>query len=85
MITLETKTQILHDLYMHYNNEYPDFVEVHDIGVPLSALIIIGSAVATAEGVKDIEATYDNWCEFLEIDKYGDYATIEEMIDLAEG
>lgn len=84
MTNLDTKIQILHDLYMDYSNEYIDFVEVHDIGVPLATLIVLGDAIPTPKGVEQIEATYDNWCEFLEIDRHGDYATIGEMIGLSD-
>jgi hypothetical protein len=83
MTTLETKMQILHDLYMEYANEYPDFVETHDVGVPLAALTVLGHALPTPKGVAQIEATYDNWCEFLEIDRHGDYTSFEDMIEMS--
>jgi hypothetical protein len=86
MITLETKMTILNDFWVAYSMdpEYVDFIEMHDIGVPLAMLVIQGQAIATEAGVKWIENDYDDLCEELGIDKYGEYEDLDEMMELYE-
>jgi hypothetical protein len=86
MTTLETKMQILSDFWvtLSTDEEYADFAEVHDIGIPLAMLVIQGHALATESGVKWIETDYEDLCEELGLDKYGDYESLDEMLDLNE-
>jgi hypothetical protein len=85
MTTLETKMGILHDLVIYGDEEYAEFLEVHDLGCPLAMLVIQGQALATEAGVVWIEKDYADLCEFLEIDVYGDYDSLEEMEEYAKG
>jgi len=84
MTTLETKMTILNDFWVTFgtDEEYADFIEGHDIGIPLAMLVIQGHALATESGVKWIETDYDDLCEELGLDKYGDYESLDEMLDL---
>lgn len=84
MTTLETKTQILADLYVETveGDTLYDFVEVHDLGIPLAVLITQGHATATPSGVEWIVKDFDDLCEEMEIDKYGDYDSLDEMWDM---
>jgi hypothetical protein len=85
MTTLETKMGILHDLVIYGGDDYTEFLEVHDLGCPLSVCVVQGLALATEAGVKWIESDFDDLCEFLEIDKYGDYESLDEVLEYAEG
>lgn len=86
MTTLDTKMQILHDLYVEtgQDEEFQDWLEVHDLGVPLAVLVIQGCAIATEAGVKWIESDYDDLCEYYEVDKYGDYESLDDLVDLSD-
>lgn len=85
MTNLETKMQILSDFWVHYSTseEYAEFAEVHDIGIPLAMLVLQGHATASPSGIKWIESDYDDLCEELVIDKYGDYTSLEQMFEYA--
>lgn len=82
---IETKAQILHDLYIYLDAEggMADFVEVHDLGIPLSVLIVQGHATATMTGIDWINADFDDLCEYLEIDKYGEYESLEDVLEMS--
>jgi hypothetical protein len=84
MTSIETKTQILNELYIEYSTdpEFQDFIEMHDLGIPLAVLITQGHATATPSGLKWIEADFDELCEEIGVDKYGDYDSLEEMFIL---
>lgn len=86
MNSIETKTQILHDLYVHYStdDEFADFLDVHDLGIPLAVLITQGHATATPSGIGWIESDYNDLCEEIGIDKYGDYNVLEDMFLLED-
>jgi hypothetical protein len=86
MITLETKMTLLNDFWVAYGTdvEFADFIEMHDIGIPLAMLVIQGQAIATEAGVEWIENDYDDLCEELGIDKYGEYEDLDEMMELYE-
>lgn len=77
------KVEILHDLYMNDSTEYEEFISHHDIGVPLAVLIFQGCATPTEKGILSISESFDALCEFLEIDKYGDYEDIGTMLTFA--
>jgi hypothetical protein len=84
MTSIENKAKILHDLYIDYStdSEFEDFVAVHDLGIPLAVLIVQGHATATPSGLKWIESDYNDLCEEIGVDKYGDYDSLEDMFML---
>lgn len=86
MTSIENKTQILHDLYIFYggDEEFSDFVDVHDLGIPLAVLVLLGHAQATPSGVEWINSDFDALCEEIGVDKYGDYDSLEEMFMLKD-
>jgi hypothetical protein len=88
MTTLETKTNILHQFWVEYSqdagSEEASFINDHDIGVPLASLLVLGNALATPKGVKWIEEDFDSLCELMGIDKYGDYDSLETMLEISE-
>jgi len=86
MTNLETKIAILADFYLYYaqEEEYADWAEAHDLGLPLSILVEQKYATATPAGVEWIISDYNDLCEELGIDKHGDYTTIEQMLELSD-
>ena len=85
-MSFEGKCEILHDLYMERggDEEYSEFISTNDIGIPLAYMVVMGAAVPTEAGILDVEYTYMNFCELLGIDSYGDYDSLDAMIDLSE-
>ena len=86
MTSLETKTQILHDLYVStsVDDDLYDFVNLHDLGIPLSVLVVQNCATATPAGVEWILSDYNDLCDELGIDKYGDYESLDDLLEMSE-
>lgn len=84
MITLETKVKILDAYWLAFSQdeEHSDFIEMHDIGLPLAVLLSLDCAVATTKGIEWIETDYDDLCEYLGVDRHGDYSSLDDMLDL---
>lgn len=80
-----SKVEILNDFYMDYSgsDQYADFIEIHDLGLPAAVLSFNGSATLTEIGIKNVEETWIDFCELLEIDHYGEYESLESMIEFA--
>jgi len=78
-----SKCEILYDLYMNYSDEYEEFIDANDIGVPAAVLSHIGAVTLTDKGIHSIEETWTSLCDILEIDPYGNYPTIEFMMEFA--
>ena len=77
------QVEILNDLYMDYGDEYSDFIEDNDIGVPLAVFITQGCATATPKGIEMITESFDSLCENLDIDNYGNYESLDYMLEFA--
>ena len=86
MLAFETKCEILYHFYMEYaaDAEYTEFIEVNDTGVPCAYLLIGGQAILTDSGMDSVEQTWQALCDAFGIDSYGDYESLEEMIELSE-
>jgi hypothetical protein len=84
MITLETKTQILNDFWVSFSqdDEHTDFITLHDIGLPLAVLLSLDCAVATPKGIEWIETDYDDLCEYLGVDRHGEYASLDDLMEI---
>ena len=78
-----SKCEILYDFYMNYSDEYEEFIDENDIGVPAAVLSYIGAATLTDKGIHSIEETWISLCDILQIDSYGNYPTIEFMMEFA--
>lgn len=85
MITLETKVQILSDYWFRFSQEpdHADFIEVHDIGIPLAVLLHLGHATATPTGIEWIETDYIDLCEEFGVDLHGDYSSLDNMLEIS--
>ena len=85
MTTLDTKVQILHEFWIHYSTsgDYDDFIETHDIGIPLASCIVLGHAIATESGVRWIEDDYASLLDLLGVDPHGEYDSLDELMEIA--
>ena len=86
MTTLDNKIQILNDFYIEFGSDgvYADFIEVHDLGLPLAVLITQGHALATESGITWIHDDFTALCEELGVDRHGDYESLDDMLEIAE-
>ena len=62
-----------------YNEEYSDFFEFNDLGVPLAESLSFGLCELTDEGIKLINDTYDSLCIELDKDERQGYASVEDF------
>jgi hypothetical protein len=83
---LETKCEILSDLWINYKDDeaLEDFVEYNDLGLPLAYLIHTELVTVTDEGIPYIDETFNLLCTSLGLDIDGDYITLNEMLGDSE-
>lgn len=79
------KCEILNDFYMDYSgsDEYGEFIELNDLGIPAAVLSFSGAAILTDIGIKHVEDTWIALCELLEIDYHGEYESLSHMMEFA--
>lgn len=79
------KCLILGDLYTNYSqdNNFKDFIEFNDLGLPLAYLNIEQLCIPTSDGVRYIEETWDLFLAALEIEDQG-FETLDEVLAFAE-
>jgi hypothetical protein len=82
---IENKTAILSDLWLNYRNdeEFTDFIEYNDIGLPVAYAIDNGIVKGTELSEAFIKETFDLLLAALGIEDSG-FETIEEMFDGAQ-
>jgi hypothetical protein len=80
------KLQILSDLYLNYreDDEFKEFAESNDIGLPLAHLVTSGLAELRPEGFVYVSETYDLLVDAMGLPEDEEYESLEEMIDLLE-
>jgi hypothetical protein len=85
MTTLEAKTQILSDYWFTYSQDadHADFIEVHDIGIPLATLILLGHATSTPSGVEWINSDFEDLLGMFGVDPLGDFDSLEEVLEIS--
>ena len=81
------KVTILSDLWINYRDDedFDDFMEYNDLGLPLAYLINTDLAAVTDQGRIYIEETFNLLCAALELDLDGEYNSLIEMFNLSEG
>lgn len=86
MTTLETKTTILSDFWFMsaQDPEHEEFIEAHDIGIPLAVLTLLGHATATPTGVEWIHTDYADLLEHLGVDPHGEFDSLDELMEIAD-
>jgi len=77
---------ILSDVYLHYReeDEFKEFAEYNDLGLPLAHVCASGLAEIKPDGIVYIEETYDLLIDAMGLDPDVEYNSIEEMIELLE-
>ena len=77
---------ILSDVYLHYreDDEFKEFADYNDIGLPIAHLVHTGLVTMNKEGEIYIEETYDLLISAMGVDPEGNYETIEDMLQFME-
>lgn len=85
--TFSSKCEILADLWYNYraDEQFEDFIEYNDIGLPLAYLITEGIANPTEIASKYIDETYALLVEALGVSDKETYESIDQMLGEAEG
>jgi len=65
------KCDILRDFIVRYEQEYKEFIEFNDIGFPLAYLHAEGLALASVDGQRFVEETWDLLLAELNLDDTG--------------
>lgn len=71
--TLETRAEILSELWLNYrfDEDFVDFVEYNDLGLPLSYLVASGIVKRTEMADRFIDETFDLLLASLEVEDTG--------------
>jgi hypothetical protein len=82
----DKRLTILSDVYLHYreDDEFKEFADYNDLGLPLAHVCATGLAQIKPEGVIYIEETYDLLIDAMGLDPDVVYDSIEDMIELLE-
>lgn len=77
------KAGILADLWINFRDqeEFQDFIEYNDIGLPLAYYIHTEIVLPTQQAEMYVEETFNLLCAALDLDLDGDYETLNEMFD----
>jgi len=80
----QDKANILASLWVWYRSEdsLKDFFEFNDIGLPLAYLHCEKLAVATEEGSRFIEETFDMFLQAINLEDTG-FKTLDEIFEAA--
>jgi hypothetical protein len=81
--TFEDKCHILADLWMNYRDdeEFKDFIEYNDIGLPISYAIANSIVVSNTMSEQFISETFSLLLAALEIEDTG-FSTLDDILDL---
>jgi hypothetical protein len=85
--TLDNKATILADLWLNYRDdeEFTDFIEYNDIGLPVAYAVANGIVITTDLANKFINETFDLLLAGLGIDDSDDgYEVLEDLFGVAE-
>ena len=80
------KAGILADLWINFRDqeEFADFIEYNDIGLPLAYYIHTEIVLPTQQAELYVEETFNLLCAALDLDLDGDYETLNEMFDKSQ-
>lgn len=86
-----SKCDVLAGLWLYYrdeaqkNSDWVDFFRYNDVGLPLSYVLAENLVdAATEDGTQIIEETWQMFCEYINIDPDGEYASIVDAFDASE-
>lgn len=79
------KCEILHDFYIAnaVDEDWQDFISLHDLGLPAAVLVVNGGATLTDIGIAFVDETWQALCNELGVDHYGNYESLESLISFA--
>jgi hypothetical protein len=85
--TFTKKCEILSELWLDYrqDEQFQDFIEYNDIGLPLSYFIEAEIVQATAIAEEYISETFRLFSVALGLDSSKDWQSLNEMLDEADG
>lgn len=86
MVTdFENQAGILAKLYMNYKEEedFEDFIEYNDVGLPLAYLMSEGLSIPTDDGVRYIQETWELFLGGLGIEDTG-FETLEDVFEVTD-
>lgn len=78
----EVKCEILSDLWMNYkvDEEFKDFIEYNDIGLPMAFIVSEDMAVANERGKAFIQETFDLLLASLGINKDTGFDSLDDLL-----
>lgn len=84
--SLGTQTEILSDFWLNYKNDedFVDFVEYNDIGLPLAYIIANEIVEPTEQSERFIRETFTLLLEALEIEEDEGFESIDELLGANE-
>lgn len=85
MNDFSSKCEILGDLWLNYRDDenFQDFIEYNDIGLPLAYAVSADLAKAEPQGELYINETWDLLIEALGADNQATYDNLEHLLDEA--
>lgn len=84
--TFENKTNILADVWLNYRNdeEFQDFIEYNDLGLPLAYAISSGIVTATPRATEFVNETFALLLAGLEIEEDTGFDNLNDLLQLDE-
>tara|TARA_R110001606_G_scaffold282837_1_gene431385 strand:- start:50 stop:325 length:276 start_codon:yes stop_codon:yes gene_type:complete len=84
--TFETKTEILADLWMNYrlDEEFQDFIEYNDLGLPLAYATVQSIAKLEPQGEQMINETFELLCTAMETEDVG-FDSLDDLLGFESG
>jgi hypothetical protein len=65
--------------------DWIDFFAVNDVGVPAAVLSVLGVVTINKEGIKHVDDSFDAFCDALGVDKHGEYDSLYNILQIANG
>jgi hypothetical protein len=83
---MNRKIAVLADLYLNYRdeNQFKEFADYNDIGLPLAHLVQQRLCTMTKEAEIYVDETYDLLISAMGVDPELDYQTIDDMLESME-
>lgn len=84
-LTFSEKALIVSDFFEFYSEDYPELIARYNIGFPLAfALSYEGVEALTLLGKDWITEAYEALCRTFGVDVYGEYADLNELLEISE-
>jgi len=92
MNTIEEKCSLIEEFVREYGSqeyadlsqEYINFLQYNDLGVPIAQSVCYGLVELTEDGETVVEETWNNLCTMVQTDADKEYTSIFEMGDQEE-